>query len=178
LDLDFQCHMLWSFCFMFNEVGVPFVDIGGSFYHHCLNFLFMINLHTALQLPNDTLMNFYRCLLNIPKSCPSSSSFNTTYSTKATIWTRIMKKSLTMVNNFNKENNHLSLNTHTQKTMTYDVGNPSPGLEQAQQCGRVKLLNGMDGYYWALHHIYWPLIIQNDVYSIYYSQACPCGHLY
>jgi hypothetical protein len=101
---------------MFNEVGVPFVDIGGFFYHHCLNFLFMINLHTALQLPNDTLMNFYRCL--------------------------------------------------------------SPGLEQAQQCGRVKLVNGMDGYYWALHHIYWPLIIQNDVYSIYYSQACPCGHLY
>jgi len=25
--------------------------------------------------------------------------------------------------------------------MTYDVGNPGPGLEQAQKCGRVKLVN-------------------------------------
>ena len=28
-------------------------------------------------------------------------------------------------------------------TMTYDVGNPGPDLEQAQRCGRIKLINGI-----------------------------------
>jgi hypothetical protein len=27
--------------------------------------------------------------------------------------------------------------------MTYDVGNPDPGLGQAQKCGRVKPVNGI-----------------------------------
>jgi len=27
--------------------------------------------------------------------------------------------------------------------MTYDVENPGPGLGQAQNCGRVKLVNGI-----------------------------------
>ena len=40
-----------------------------------------------------------------------------------------------------KINNHLSsyLNSlNTKKTMTYDVGNPCPGMGQAQKCGRIK----------------------------------------
>ena len=31
----------------------------------------------------------------------------------------------------------------TQKTMTYNVGNPDPGLGKAQKCDRVKQANGM-----------------------------------
>ena len=32
---------------------------------------------------------------------------------------------------------------HEKKTTTYDVGNPGPGLEQAQKCGRIKPINGI-----------------------------------
>ena len=49
-----------------------------------------------------------------------------------------------MVNNSNKTTiiSHLdSLNT--QKTTTYDLGNPDPGLGQAQQCGGVTPVNGI-----------------------------------
>jgi hypothetical protein len=28
-------------------------------------------------------------------------------------------------------------------TMTYDIGNPGPDLEQAQKCGGVKWINGI-----------------------------------
>ena len=47
--------------------------------------------------------------------------------------------------NINKQNNHLSsqLNSLNTKTTTSDVGNPGPGLGQAQQCGRVKPINGI-----------------------------------
>ena len=45
-DLDFKCHMSWSFflCSLSSgwKVIVPFVDIGGIDDHHCLNFLFII----------------------------------------------------------------------------------------------------------------------------------------
>jgi hypothetical protein len=57
------------------------------------------------------------------------------------------KVSTVMVNNstnINKTNNHLSLQINMlniKKTMTYDVGNPGPGLELAQKCGEVKLVN-------------------------------------
>jgi hypothetical protein len=39
--------------------------------------------------------------------------------------------------------NHISpqLIEHKKKITTYDVGNPAPGFEQAQQCGRVKPVN-------------------------------------
>ena len=30
---------------------------------------------------------------------------------------------------------------NTKKTMIYDIGNPGPGLEQAQKCGRVIPVN-------------------------------------
>ena len=33
--------------------------------------------------------------------------------------------------------------TENKKAMTYDVGNPNPGLQQAQICGGVKLVNGI-----------------------------------
>ena len=33
--------------------------------------------------------------------------------------------------------------TEHNKTTTYDVGNPSPGLRQAQKCGWVKPINGI-----------------------------------
>jgi hypothetical protein len=33
-----------------------------------------------------------------------------------------------------------------EKLTTYDVGNPSAGLEQAQKCGRVKPVNGIPKY--------------------------------
>jgi len=44
-----------------------------------------------------------------------------------------------MVNNstnINNTNNHLI--EHKEKTTTYIVENPGPGLGQAQKCGRVK----------------------------------------
>ena len=53
-----------------------------------------------------------------------------------------------MVNNsinINKTNNHLSpqpLNIK-KNTMTYEAGNPGPGLGQAEKCGKVKLVNGI-----------------------------------
>ena len=43
--------------------------------------------------------------------------------------------------NIHKKNKHLLIE-HT-KTMAYDVGNPVPGLGQAQKCGRVKPVNGI-----------------------------------
>ena len=41
--------------------------------------------------------------------------------------------------------NHLSpqISEQKQKPWHYDVGNPGAGLGQAQQCGRVKPLNGI-----------------------------------
>jgi hypothetical protein len=50
-----------------------------------------------------------------------------------------------MVNNFtniNKMNNHLS-SFEPKKIMRYGVGNPGPGLEQAQNCSWVKLVHGI-----------------------------------
>ena len=38
---------------------------------------------------------------------------------------------------------HLNSLNIKKKTMTYDVGNPGPGLGQAQKCGRVKPVNGI-----------------------------------
>jgi hypothetical protein len=40
----------------------------------------------------------------------------------------------------NPEQSHLTSNhwTHTKWTTAYDVGNPDPGLGQAQKCGWVK----------------------------------------
>jgi hypothetical protein len=48
-------------------------------------------------------------------------------------------------NNINKTNNHLSTQNieHKKKPITYGIGNSGPGLEQAQQCGRVKPINGI-----------------------------------
>jgi hypothetical protein len=48
-------------------------------------------------------------------------------------------------NNINKTNNHLSTQNieHKKKTITYGIGNSGPGLGQAQQCGRVKPINGI-----------------------------------
>jgi hypothetical protein len=47
-----------------------------------------------------------------------------------------------IVNNFTNINSRQSPLTstieHEKKTTTYDVGNPGPGLEQAQKCGRIK----------------------------------------
>jgi hypothetical protein len=34
-------------------------------------------------------------------------------------------------------------NIKHKETMTFDVGNPAPGLGQAQKCGSVILLNGI-----------------------------------
>ena len=39
------------------------------------------------------------------------------------------------------EQSYLAFTHCTQKTMTCDAGNPVPGLEQAQQCGRAKSFN-------------------------------------
>jgi hypothetical protein len=47
-----------------------------------------------------------------------------------------------MVNNINKMYNHLSHQIiEDEKTTTYDIGNPGPGLGQVQKCGRVKPVN-------------------------------------
>ena len=59
--------------------------------------------------------------------------------------------------NINKMNNHISawLNSlYTKKTMTYDIRNPGPVFEQAQKCGRFKLLLSHVFFLqkWQLHH--------------------------
>ena len=51
-----------------------------------------------------------------------------------------------IVNNstyINKINNHLSHSNslNINKTTTYDIGNPGPGLGQTQKCGRFKSVN-------------------------------------
>jgi hypothetical protein len=44
--------------------------------------------------------------------------------------------------NINNTNNHPYLKSlNTQKNTTYGVGNPGPGLGQAQKCGGVKPVN-------------------------------------
>jgi hypothetical protein len=52
-----------------------------------------------------------------------------------------------MVNNFTNINKISHLNPlQTKKgggAMAYDVGNPDPGMGQAQKCGGVKLVNGI-----------------------------------
>jgi len=58
-----------------------------------------------------------------------------------------------MVNNFtniNKTNNHLSPSVTEQKeTMTYDVGNPGPGLRQATQVAELnRLMRSQSAYSW------------------------------
>jgi hypothetical protein len=41
-------------------------------------------------------------------------------------------------------NIHLSpQHTEQNKTTTYDIGNPSPGLAQVQKCGRVQPVKGV-----------------------------------
>ena len=50
-----------------------------------------------------------------------------------------------MIININETNNDFSskLNSlNTNETTTCDIGNPDPGLGQAQKCGRVKPLMG------------------------------------
>ena len=32
---------------------------------------------------------------------------------------------------------------HKKRPTTYDIGNPGPGLEQTQKCGRSKPINGV-----------------------------------
>ena len=61
----------------------------------------------------------------------------------------VMKKSLHsnskqfhQINKWSITSHLHSLNTK-KKTMTYDVGNAGPGLEQAQKCGRVRPVNGI-----------------------------------
>jgi hypothetical protein len=46
--------------------------------------------------------------------------------------------------NINKTNNHLSSKKKRmlKKTTIYGSGNPGPGLEQAQKCGRLNWLMG------------------------------------
>ena len=71
------------------------------------------------------------------------------------------KKVLTVMvinsTNINKTNNHHHLSSllnslNTEKTTTYDVGNPDPGLGQAQKCGGVKLANEITGYSTAIQY--------------------------
>ncbi len=48
--------------------------------------------------------------------------------------------------NINKMNNQLSPQLSEiikKKTSTYGVGNPGPGLRQANKCSRVKQVNGI-----------------------------------
>jgi hypothetical protein len=49
-----------------------------------------------------------------------------------------------MVINSTKLSTKRTIISHlTQKNMTCDVGNPGPGLGQAQKCGGVKPVNGI-----------------------------------
>jgi hypothetical protein len=48
-----------------------------------------------------------------------------------------------VIETINKRLTCLTELTEHIKTMTYDVGNPGPGLGQAQQCGGVKTVNGI-----------------------------------
>jgi len=45
-------------------------------------------------------------------------------------------------NNINKMNNHIN-SLDTKKTMTYDVGNPGPGLGKAQTCAADRPVKGI-----------------------------------
>ena len=56
-----------------------------------------------------------------------------------------------VINSTNEKNKQSPLIlTEHQKNMPYDLGNPGPGLEQAQQCGWVKPVNGNPILSWYL----------------------------
>jgi hypothetical protein len=38
---------------------------------------------------------------------------------------------------------HLKSSNNKKNTTTYDIGDPGSGLKQAQECGGVKLVNGI-----------------------------------
>ena len=69
-----------------------------------------------------------------------------------------------MVNNFtnfNKANNPLPLHSLDVKQITtYDVWNAGPCLGQAQQCGGIKLVNGISKF----PHMY-PILFQSYKYQ-------------
>ena len=71
-------------------------------------------------------------------------------------------------------NNHLS-SFDSKKIMRYGVGNPSPGLEQAQNCSCVKLVHGISP----------PLIVGSSMTNTYinkctyaYTMSARIFHLY
>jgi len=53
-----------------------------------------------------------------------------------------------VINSTNTNKTYSTTTSHlnslnTQKTTTYDVGNPGPGLGQAQKCGGITSFNGI-----------------------------------
>jgi hypothetical protein len=59
------------------------------------------------------------------------------------LWKEILTTDRQQVHQFQQNEQSLLILTHwthtIKKTMTYNIGNPAPGLGQAQKCGRVKL---------------------------------------
>jgi hypothetical protein len=65
-------------------------------------------------------------------------------STFSLIWKESLSDGHQFHQNQQNEQSPLILTTlteHKKNSMTYEVGNPGPGLGQAQECGRVKLVN-------------------------------------
>ena len=64
--------------------------------------------------------------------------------------TRYMKTqdSLLWQESLNLYSTHINkTNIKHKETMTFDVGNPAPGLGQAQKCGRIKRVNGIPTFH-------------------------------
>ena len=56
----------------------------------------------------------------------------------------VIKNNYTVINCINTNKKILTeLAEHKKKSMTYDTGNPGPGLGQAQKCGRIKPVTGI-----------------------------------
>ena len=58
----------------------------------------------------------------------------------------------------NSTNNNKTKNRLPKKIMTYDIGNPGPGLGQTLTCGGVKSINGIQ-----THHVHIIFIVLNHV---------------
>jgi hypothetical protein len=67
------------------------------------------------------------------------------------------------VTSINKTNNHLSpqLTEHQVKTITFDVGNPGPGLGQTRTCCRINIYMQPVTYIYAMMKRFHPHVPQN-----------------
>ena len=104
---------------------------------------YLYDIQNYLQIPCKTSLNM--CYNS--SSCNHGLNFTEKKLRKNTAvsWLCVIEKKRQQWKMVNNSTNiiisHLNSLNIKKKITTYDVGNPAPGFEQAQQCGRVKPVN-------------------------------------